>query len=158
LAVPYWRAMATWYETLAVGITGGEVFATVTDLLADEEFASSLNPGHLIHYEEWMDSPIRAGSDDPIASGMVLQSDIIPTGVRPGWTTNCEDTVVIADPALRKEIEARHPALWSRIGARQQYVRSTLGVQLRDDVLPLSCTAAYLRPFWLASGRALAFI
>lgn len=158
LAVPYWRAMATWYESLAVGITGGEVFATVTDLLADEEFASSLNPGHLIHYEEWMDSPIRAGSDDPIASGMVLQSDIIPTGIRPGWTTNCEDTVVIADPTLRKEIEAGHPALWARIGARQQYVRSTLGVQLRDDVLPLSCTAAYLRPFWLASGRALAFI
>jgi hypothetical protein len=157
LAVPYWRAIATWYETLAVGVAGGEVFATVTDLLAGDEFASSLNPGHLIHYEEWMDSPIRAGSDDPIASGMVLQSDIIPTGIRPGWTINCEDTVAIADPALRGEIEARHPALWSRIRARQEYVRSTLGIQLRDDVLPLSCTAAYLRPFWLASGRALAF-
>jgi hypothetical protein len=157
LAVPYWRAIATWYETLAVGTPGGEVFATVTELLAGEEFASSLNPGHLIHYEEWMDSPIRAGSDDPIASGMVLQSDIIPTGIRPGWTINCEDTVAIADAALRGEIEARHPALWSRIRARQEYVRSTLGIELRDDVLPLSCTTAYLRPFWLASGLALAF-
>jgi hypothetical protein len=104
-----------------------------------------------------MDSPIRAGSDDPIASGMVLQSDIIPTGIRPGWTINCEDTVAIADAALRGEIESRHPALWSRIKARQEYVRSTLGIQLRDEVLPLSCTAAYLRPFWLAPGRALAF-
>jgi hypothetical protein len=157
LAVPYWRAMATWYETLAVGITGGEMFATVTELLADEEFASSLNPGHLIHYEEWMDSPIRAGSDDPIASGMVLQSDIIPTGIRAGWTTNCEDTIAIADLALREEIEARHPALWARIRARQEYVRSTLGIQLGDEVLPLSCTAAYLRPLWLAADRALAF-
>jgi hypothetical protein len=88
---------------------------------------------------------------------MVLQSDIIPTGIRPGWTTNCEDTIAIADLALREEIEARHPALWARISGRQEYVRSTLGVQLRDEVLPLSCTAAYLRPFWLASGRALAF-
>jgi hypothetical protein len=158
LAVPYWRAMATWYETLAVGVTGGEVFATVTDLLSGEDFASSLNPGHLIHYEEWMDSPIRAGSDDPIASGMVLQSDIIPTGIRPGWTTNCEDTIAIADLALREELEARHPALWARIGARQDYVRSTLGIQLGDEVLPLSCTTAYLRPFWLASDRALAFV
>jgi hypothetical protein len=157
LAVPYWRAIATWYEALAVGIAGGDVFTTVTDLLAGEEFASSLNPGHLIHYEEWMDSPIRAGSDDPIASGMVLQSDIIPTGIRPGWTVNCEDTVAIADASLRGEIEARHPALWSRIRARQDYVRSTLGISLHDDVLPLSCTAAYLRPFWLAAGQALAF-
>ena len=76
--MPYWRAIATWYETLAVGIAGGEVFATITEGLAGETFASALNPGHLIHYEEWMDWPIRAGSDDPIASGMVLQSDIIP--------------------------------------------------------------------------------
>ena len=157
LAVPYWRAIATWYETLAVGIAGGEVFATITDLLAGEEFASSLNPGHLIHDEEWMDSPIRDGSDDPIASGMVLQSDIIPTGIRPGWTINCEDTVAIADAALRGELEANHPALWQRILARREYIRSTLGIQLGDDVLPLSCTAGYLRPFWLAPGRALAF-
>ena len=157
LAVPYWRAIASWYETLAVGIAGGEVFGTITEVLAGEEFASSLNPGHLIHYEEWMDSPIRAGSDDPIASGMVLQSDIIPTGIRPGWTVNCEDTVAIADAALRRELEARHPELWSRIRRRQDYVRSTLGIMLRDEVLPLSCTAAYLRPFWLAFGRALAF-
>ena len=157
LAVPYWRAIATWYETLAVGIAGGQVFDTVTELLAGEEFASSLNPGHLIHYEEWMDSPIRAGSDDPIASGMVLQSDIIPTGVRPGWTVNCEDTVAIADAALRRELEVGHPALWARIRARQVYVRSRLGIQLRDEVLPLSCTAGYFRPFWLASGQALVF-
>jgi hypothetical protein len=133
------------------------LFDTVTELLAGEEFASSLNPGHLIHYEEWMDSPIRAGSDDPIASGMVLQSDIIPTGIRPGWTVNCEDTVAIADAALRRELEAVHPALWARIRARQGYMRSRLGIQLRDEVLPLSCTAGYFRPFWLASGQALVF-
>ena len=157
LAVPYWRAIATWYETLAVGIAGGEVFDTITELLAEEAFASTLNPGHLIHYEEWLDSPIRASSDDPIASGMVLQSDIIPTGIGPGWTVNCEDTVAIADAALRRELELRHPALWSRIQTRQEYLRTRLGLHLRDDVLPLSCTAAYFRPFWLASGRALAF-
>jgi Xaa-Pro aminopeptidase len=157
LAVPYWRAMATWYETLQLGAPGGALFDAITGLLAGEEFASSLNPGHLINYEEWLDSPIRAGSDDPIASGMVLQSDIIPTGIRPGWTINCEDTVVIADGALREELRARHPELWSRIRARRDYARDVLGVALRDEVLPLSCTPAYLRPFWLAPGMALAF-
>ena len=157
MAVPYWRAMATWYETLELGVSGGAVFDTITEALAGEAFASSLNPGHLIHYEEWMDSPIRAGSQDPIASGMVLQSDIIPTGIGPGWTVNCEDTVAVADGALRAEIEARHPELWARIRTRQDYIRDTLGVALRDEVLPLSCTAAYLRPFWLAPDRAFAF-
>jgi hypothetical protein len=157
LAAPYWRAMATWYETLELGVDGGEVFDVIAELLAGEAFASSLNPGHLIHYEEWLDSPIRAGSSDPIASGMVLQSDIIPTGIRAGWTVNCEDTVAIADEALRGELAARHPGLWSRIRARQEFVRGTLGIDLRDEVLPLSCTPAYLTPFWLAPGLAFAF-
>jgi hypothetical protein len=157
LAIPYWRAIATWYESLEVGRPGGEIFATITDLLAGESFASSLNPGHLIHYEEWLDSPIREQSDDPIASGMVLQSDIIPTGIRPGWTANCEDTVAIADSQLRGEIEARHPALWTRIEARRTFMRNRLGVSVRNEVLPLSCTCAYFTPFWLAPGRALAF-
>jgi hypothetical protein len=48
MAVPYWRAIATGYETLALGTPGGEVFDSVTDTLAGEDFASSLNPGHLI--------------------------------------------------------------------------------------------------------------
>jgi hypothetical protein len=157
LALPYWRAIALWYETLELGVPGGRVFDTITQQLVGRAFASSLNPGHLIHYEEWLDSPIRAGSEDPIASGMVIQSDIIPTGIRPGWTVNCEDTVAVADRALRGELQARHPELWARIRARQDYVRGTLGVNLRDEVLPLSCTCCYFRPFWLAPGSALAF-
>ena len=88
---------------------------------------------------------------------MVLQSDIIPTGIRPGWTVNCEDTVAIADDTLRRDLAARHPELWARIRARQEFVRDTLGVKLGDEVLPLSCTCAYFRPFWLAPGKALAF-
>ncbi len=67
-----------------LGKPGGDVFAEVTGLLEREAFASSLNPGHLVHYDEWLDSPIRAGSSDPIASGMIFQSDIIPTGIRVG--------------------------------------------------------------------------
>jgi hypothetical protein len=157
LAVPYWRAIATWYESLELGVSGGHVFREVTALLEGEAFASSLNPGHLIHYEEWLDSPIRAGSSDPIASGMVFQSDIIPTGIRPGWTANCEDTVAIGDAALRAEIEARHPEVWSRITARRAFMRDHLRIQVRDEVLPLSSTAGYFPPFWLDLDRALAF-
>ncbi len=157
LAVPYWRAMATWYESLELGVSGGDVFQTITELLEGEAFASSLNPGHLIHYEEWLDSPIRAGSSDPIASGMVIQSDIIPTGIRPGWTANCEDTVAIGDAGLRAALESRHPELWARITARRAFMRDRLGVQVRDEVLPLTPTPCYFPPFWLDLDQALVF-
>jgi hypothetical protein len=157
LAVPYWRAMATWYASLELGASGGDVFAEISGLLEGEDFASSLNPGHLIHYEEWLDSPIRAGSSDPLASGMVFQSDIIPTGIRPGWTANCEDTVAIADAQLRAAIEARHPELWSRIVTRRAFMRGSLGIEVRDEVLPLSPTPAYFPPFWLDLDRALVY-
>ena len=157
LAIPYWRAMATWYESLEAGAPGGDIFQTITELLAGEVFASSLNPGHLIHYEEWLDSPIRAGSSDPIASGMVFQSDIIPTGIRAGWTANCEDTVAIADAPLRAAIESRHPELWSRIITRQGLLRDRLGVEVREEVLPLSPTPCYFPPFWLDLDKALVF-
>src|SRR5262249_3532507 len=123
MAVPYWRAMATWYETLELGVGRGALFQTNPGRRAGQGLGALLNPGHLIHYEEWMDSPIRAGSQDPIASGMVLQSDIIPTGIGPGWTVNCEDTVAVADHALRADIEAGHPELWGRIRTRQAYIR-----------------------------------
>ena len=155
LAVPYWGAMAAWYESLELGKAGGDLFAEITGLLEGESFASSLNPGHLVHYDEWLDSPIRAGSSDPIASGMIFQSDIIPTGIRPGWTANCEDTVAVADAALRAELESGHPELWSRIAARRAFMRDRLGVAVRDEVLPLSCTPAYFTPFWLDLDRAL---
>jgi hypothetical protein len=157
LAVPYWRAIATWYEALELGAPGGEIFQEITGLLEGEAFASSLNPGHLIHYEEWLDSPIRAGSSDPIASGMVFQSDIIPTGIRPGWTANCEDTVAVADAELRAAIESRQPELWSRITARRAFMRDSLGIDVRDEVLPLSPTAGYFPPFWLDLDRALVY-
>ena len=157
LAVPYWRAIATWYELLELGVAGGDVFREITALLEGEAFASSLNPGHLIHYDEWLDSPIRAGSTDPIASGMVIQSDIIPTGIRPGWTANCEDTIAVADATLRAEIESRHPELWSRIVARRSFVRDRLGISLRDEVLPLSCTCAHFAPYWLGLELALTY-
>ncbi len=146
--------MASWYAALGVGVRGGDLFAEITELLAGETFGSSLNPGHLIHYDEWLDSPIRDGSDDPIASGMVLQCDIIPTGIRAGWTTNCEDTVALADLDLRLELESRHPELWARIASRRAFLRERLGIPVADEVLPLSCTAGYFPPFWLSLDRA----
>jgi hypothetical protein len=109
-----------------------------------------LNPGHLISYDEWVHSPIAEESDVPLASGMALQCDIIPTPLPPGAALNCEDSIVLADEALRAEIAARHPALWARIGRNRALMARELGLTLRPETLPISLANAYLPPAWLS--------
>lgn len=149
LVRPYYAAIATWWTTVGIGVTGGELDAAVKDALAGASFHSFVNPGHLTSYEEWLGSPVRAGSTKRIASGMVMQCDIIPTPVPPGRFLNCEDTLAIADEPLRNELARDHPDVWSRIEARRAFVRDELGLRLRPEVLPLSSAPAYLPPFWL---------
>jgi len=155
LAIPYWRAIATWYQTVRLGVTGGEIDATIGETLAGTGIGAALNPGHLTHLDEWVHSPIRPGSSDPIVSGMALQCDIIPDTTRERWAANCEDTVVVADAALRAELAARHPEVWRRVEARRDFVRARLGLDIADELLPLSNTPAYFPPFWLSPESAL---
>ena len=154
-AIPYYRGVVTWYETMAVGVVGGEVQDRVMAALAEGKLAPALNPGHLTGYDEWVHSPIYPGSTDLIASGMPFQCDIIPVPMPPGRAVNCEDPVVFADAALRAELRERFPATWARIAARQAFMRDQLGIGISDDLLPLSTTPAYLAPLWLAPGTVL---
>lgn len=156
MAIPYWRAVASWYETLRIGVTGGEIQAAVADALAGA-FAPALNPGHLIHLDEWLDSPVYKGSSETVVSGMAVQCDIIPDATRPGWAANCEDTVAVAGAALRTELAARHPELWARVLARRQFMADELGIALAEEVLPFSSAPARFSPFWLSPGSALAY-
>jgi hypothetical protein len=87
---------------------------------------------------------------------MPFQVDIIPTPLRAGWSLNCEDGIVFADPILRGELRARHPAVFARAEARRAFVQDILGLPIKDSVLPLSATPVCLPPFWLAPGKLLA--
>jgi len=156
MAIPYWRAIATWYETMRIGVSGGEIQGAVEEALGGA-FVPALNPGHLIHLDEWLDSPVYPGSSETIDSGMALQCDIIPDATRPGWAANCEDTVALADEALREELSNRHPELWSRVLARRRFVQEQLGVTLADELLLFSSAPAHFSPFWLSPGLALAY-
>jgi hypothetical protein len=148
---PYFGALATWWQSLRIGVEGGAIHAAVLGALAGAPFAPALNPGHLIALDEWTHTPIRAGSADRIASGMVLQCDIIPSPLPAGRALNCEDTVAVADAALRAELQAGYPELWGRIEARRGWMREALGIALPEELLPLSTAPAYLPPFWMAS-------
>src|SRR5204862_7787222 len=127
MAIPYWRASAAWWESIGLGVHGGEIDRRVRDLVRP-----ALNPGHLGHLDEWVHSPIRPGSEDPIRSGMVLQCDVIPP-----WPANCEDTLAVADADLRAELAGGHPDVWARIETRRRFMRERLGVEIADEVLPL---------------------
>jgi hypothetical protein len=149
LVRPYFTAVATWYATVGIGVAGDTIHRAVSEILANAGLRPFLNPGHLTSYEEWLHSPIDAGSDMQLASGMALQCDIIPVPLPDGRIINCEDTVVLADAALRQELEREYPEVWLRIEARRTFMRDQLGLRPGPDVLPLSTMPAYLPPYWL---------
>lgn len=154
VAIPYYRAVAGWLEAMRVGVTGGEIYQLIETLLPKSEYHWHLNPGHLVADEEWMCSPIASGSAIALASGMLLQIDIIPS--RAGYAgASIEDTVALADATLREELAKAYPQVWHRIMARRDYIQRYLGIALSDDVLPFSNTVGYLRPWLLDKTRAL---
>ena len=151
VAAPYYRVLATWYGAVRLGAAGGELFQAVVEAFAGSGFHSALNPGHLTSFDEWVSSPIWPGSPERIRSGMVIQSDIIPTPLPAGQLINCEDTVAVADAGLRAELKANYPDLWARVERRRALMTGALGLQLGEELLPLTDGTTYLPPFWLAS-------
>lgn len=150
---PYYRAIAVWYQTLRVGMGGGDMYTGVMAALEGAPFKPALNPGHLVSFDEWSHTPIRENSTDILRSGMALQCDIIPSPMPDGWTLNCEDTVALADEQLRADLARDYPAVWQRIQERRHFMHTELGLVLDESVLPLSNTPAVLAPFWLAPDQ-----
>jgi Xaa-Pro aminopeptidase len=155
LVGPYFEAVAEWYGALHVGQTGGTLFEIVRRRLGDPFYGISLNPGHQIHLDEWVNSPIAPGSTIELRSGMALQVDIIPATGTEYFTTNIEDGVALADEGLRAAFAASHPQAWERIQARRRFMEDALGIALHPDVLPFSNIAAWLPPFLLRPDRAM---
>jgi Xaa-Pro aminopeptidase len=156
LVAPYFAAVAAWYEAVGIGTTGGALYDIIHARLGDPFFGIGLNPGHLIHIDEWMHSPIFPGSAIPLRSGMALQVDVIPATHSPWFTTNIEDGIALADTALRADFAARYPEAWGRITARRAFMQDVLGISLKPEVLPFSNIPAVLPPFLLSPRRVLA--
>lgn len=155
LVGPYFAAVAEWYAALHVGQLGGALQEIIERHLGDPFFGIFLNPGHQIHLDEWVNSPISRGSTIELRSGMAFQVDIIPATGTDYFTTNIEDGIALADQALRDDFAARYPAAWARILARRRFMAGALGIELHPDVLPFSNIPAYLPPFLLRPDRAM---
>ena len=151
---PYYQAITTWLEAIRINQTGGEMYRLIEEVLPKKSYHWHLNPGHLVSDDEWMSSPIYADSLTPLESGMMFQVDIIPSV--PEYTgVSAEECIALADQELRQELKADYPELWERITKRKEYLENCLNIQLSPDVLLLSNTVAYLRPFYLAKNQAL---
>jgi hypothetical protein len=155
LVGPYFEAIAEWYGALRVGQTGGVLHEIVQRHIGDPFFGVSLNPGHQIHNDEWVNSPIARGSRVELRSGMALQVDVIPATGTDFFTTNIEDGLALADASLREALAAAYPGAWKRIQARRRFMNDALGIALHPDVLPFSNIPAYLPPFLLRPDRAM---
>lgn len=155
LVAPYFTTVAEWYEALHVGQTGGALQAIVDRRLGDPFFGVSLNPGHYLHLDEWVNSPVFPGSTIELRSGAALQCDIIPATGTPYFTTNAEDGLALADASLRAAFAASYPQAWARIERRRRFMAESLGIDLHPDVLPLSDLAGHLPPFLLRPDRAM---
>lgn len=147
-AGPYFEAMAAWFGALRIGARGGDIQALMDGLLPFEKFGVFLNPGHLIHFDEWTSSPVYAGSEVRLRSGMVFQSDVIPSS-KDYFSTRMEDGYALADGALRARMKAEYPECWARCEARREFLRTGLGIELPEEVLPLSNMAGIVPPYLL---------
>jgi len=146
--IPYFRALITWYESIKIGVTGGDVFDAVRASVGGlNKLGIGLNPGHLIHTDEWTHSIFFEGSSYPIVSGMAIQCDIIAFPGEPYVGVHVEDGILVADEDARTKIQTEFPECWGRIEKRRGFMKEVLGINLADEVLPVSNIQTILHPY-----------
>ncbi len=148
LVKPYYAAVVTWYENLRIGQDAGAVYRQIEAMFPKARYGWVLNTGHLSANEEWQSSPFYAQSSCAIRSGMLFQMDIIPD-VAGYHGPNAEDGVLVADESLRKEIAKKHPDVYDRMQKRRAYMIEQIGIDLPEEVLPMSNLAAYFAPYMM---------
>ena len=153
VVAPYFTSIRRWLENIKVGMTGGEMYDLIEEVMPKKEYKWYLCPGHLTSDEEWSCSPIYEGSEDIIRSGMLFQTDIIPSIA--GYPGVCvESPLCVADEKLRNEIKEQYPEMYARMMARREYIINEIGINLSEDVLPTGSILGYMRPLMLSSKAA----
>lgn len=153
---PYFASVVRWYEMMQLGRKCGEIWQMVEDWIGFDKFNIILNPGHLMHTDEWTNSPFVKDSAVRISSGMAFQCDYTVTFKEPYMACHMEDSLVIADKALREAVQALSPECWKRIEARRNFMIHTLNIALPEEVLPLSDLSGVYFPYMADTRTILA--
>jgi hypothetical protein len=141
--------MCKWYQTLRIGCTGNDLHWAVHNIIGGSEFGVTLNAGHYTGSDEWVNALSFDGSSYTVPDGAYMQADIIASVQNPLRVAICEDGLIVAGEALRKELKAKYPQTWERIAARREKMRSVIGMEINDEILPLSNLNAVMFPFML---------
>lgn len=154
----YFRAVAAWYETVGIGVESGEVYDAVEKITGPlKNFGISLNPGHLIHTDEWTNSPFKPGCKCILRSGMMIQCDFTAIDPASGLIAHAEDGVLLADSKLRDKMKTIAPQSWDRIQERRRFMKEILGIRLSEDVLPTSDLPGVIFPYLQDLQTVIAF-
>jgi hypothetical protein len=152
---PYFAAIANWYESIGIGVSGGEIYNIVEESIPKKEFGWILNPGHLIAEDEWINSSVFKNSRFKIKNGMALQTDIIPNPESYYHTTNVEDGVILMDKSFQNRMQKMFPDTWKNLINKKKFMVEKIGINLRDEVFPVSSIPCILRPFILEKHKAM---
>ncbi|MCL2641415.1 MAG: M24 family metallopeptidase [Phycisphaerales bacterium] len=150
---PYFRVVVLWYENLKIGTAGKSIIETIKRGVPEyDRLGVGLNPGHLIHTDEWTSSIFTESEAYPVRNGMSIQCDIIAVPKDyPG--VHIEDGVIVADAETRQRFAAKYPENWKRIQARRKWMKEYLNIRINDEVLPLSDLQGCLSP-WTANPHS----
>ena len=86
---------------------------------------------------------------------MAMQCDIIPD--HPSWgSTRMEDGYIIADAKLRSVLTSQYPELMDRVGKRRAFMRTTLGLDVPESLLPMADTCGIVAPYLFDPGQVIA--
>ena len=127
---------------------GNTLHHAVHDIIGGEEFGVTLNAGHYTGMDEWTNSLTYEGSQHTIQDGAYMQVDIIASSSSPVRSAICEDAVIFAGEKLRAELKEQYPETWKRIQERREAMKY-LGIDLHEDVLPMSNMNAAMFPYML---------
>jgi Xaa-Pro aminopeptidase len=153
----YYSAVTSWYEALSIGKTGGDVYNSVCDIIGTPaDFGIALNLGHLIHTDEWSNTPFYKDSKDTLHSGMAIQCDFTSSFEDMGVSVHTEDGVVLADETMRAEMKCLAPKSYDRIESRRDFMINVLGIRIAPEVLPTSDLPAVFFPYLLDINLVLA--
>jgi hypothetical protein len=155
---PYFKVIVTWYENLKIGVSGKEILEKIRKAVPEfDSLGIGLNPGHLIHNDEWTSSIFTEKAAYPIRNGMAIQCDIIANPSKyPG--VHIEDGLIMADSDTRSRFREKHPQAWVRIEARRKLMKESLHINLSDEVLPLSDLQGCLAPGMAEPQKVLALV
>ncbi len=143
----YYLALDAWYCSLKIGAKGKDVYNSVLDVVKDfKEVGIGLNPGHLIHTDEWTNSPFTADCESTLKSGMMIQCDFTSSVQQKNFQMHAEDGVIIADQETQAQIQKIAPKAYQRMINRREFMRKELGICVDDCVLPTGDMPAVLWP------------